>query len=246
MNTLQTVEELGLKPNEARVYLALLEHGDATASDIARDLHLKRTTAYPLLTKLGERGFVSITIKHHRHYYRAEQPERVLEFYQRKLSAFEQLLPSLKALTDKAVHETAGVRYIENVAGLKQLYYEDLERYRGKTFRIISNNEQWENFDGSFLHDYLYDRAKANIKTKLLLTENSKPFSSQDPKLKREVKFLPPQWRFDSTINIYPESISVVAPTKNGLAVVIDIPVMADVFQTVFDMLWEFIPEQQR
>jgi hypothetical protein len=55
----------------------------------------------------------------------------------------------------------------------------------------------------------------------------------------REFKYLPPIYKFKSTIDIFGDRILIVSPELSSLAVVIAIPAMTDVFKTVFQVLWD-------
>lgn len=58
MNIENTLNSLGLSPNEAKVYLAALEMGTASAQDIAHKAGVIRTTGYSVLERLAIRNFV--------------------------------------------------------------------------------------------------------------------------------------------------------------------------------------------
>lgn len=55
-------ENLGLSGNEARVLLALLQAGTATAVDLSRRSHVPRTSLYPVMTSLCERGLAQSVV----------------------------------------------------------------------------------------------------------------------------------------------------------------------------------------
>jgi hypothetical protein len=53
------------------------------------------------------------------------------------------------------------------------------------------------------------------------------------------VRTLSPTHTFKSTIDIFDDKVIVVTPDLHALAVVIEVPTMVDVFQAMFDLLWE-------
>ena len=55
--------EIGLSDSEKKVYLALLELGDSTRSDIVNRAKVTGSKVYELLEKLQDKGFVSIYLK---------------------------------------------------------------------------------------------------------------------------------------------------------------------------------------
>ena len=62
-NTQSSLEYAGMKPKEAKIYLALLELGEASVVQIAKSAGIKRTTVYNILPDFINRGIVSTTLK---------------------------------------------------------------------------------------------------------------------------------------------------------------------------------------
>ncbi len=52
------LEQIGLSAPEARVYLALLHHGPLAAAGIAAQTGITRTSVYPTLCSLADKGLV--------------------------------------------------------------------------------------------------------------------------------------------------------------------------------------------
>ncbi len=133
-----------------------------------------------------------------------------------------------------------GLRFVETLDELKQFYTGVLDEYRDKGYQIIGT-AHWEHLDNEWFQQYRHDRARNNIHTKLILTEESRDISPADPTLLRDVRFLPSQYDFKSTIDIYDDKILIVSSELASLAIVIQIPAMHDIFGAMFDMLWNMI-----
>ena len=52
VNLQEQLENLGLQVNEVKIYLALLELGKGTVSQISKIAHLNRTTGYDILERI--------------------------------------------------------------------------------------------------------------------------------------------------------------------------------------------------
>lgn len=245
MQDISTLTALGLRAEEARLYLTLVRLGEAPASVVAREAGMPRTASYPLLTSLVQQGFASLSIRHAMRYYRPEDPRALLHQYERKLKRFEDMIPSLVA-TGQSSGDPQGLQYLETLPELKRFYDNMLEEERGKSYRIIGDMKGWENLDPSFFNKFRFDRAAAKIKTKLLLTHESHGFGVEERKLLRECRYLPSGYHFKNTIDIYRDKILVVNYELRGLAVLIRIPSMVDIFQALFDILWDTVPIQGR
>ena len=79
MQEISILEELGLTEKEAKLYLALLELGQATSSDLIKKLDYYSKTVYELLEKLMKKGLVSYVIKSNIKYFGAVNPEKFLD-----------------------------------------------------------------------------------------------------------------------------------------------------------------------
>lgn len=97
METLEVLKNLGIEEKEAKVYLALLSLGEATATKLAEKTNLDRTLMYQLTNKLIERGLVSYIIKNNVRYFSAADPETLLKNLQEKEQQLQNILPELKA-----------------------------------------------------------------------------------------------------------------------------------------------------
>ena len=70
-----TLHTLGFSTKEATVYVALLELGTGTVTQIARKAGINRTTGYDILDSLAAKGIVNVTGKEPKQEYAAEPPE---------------------------------------------------------------------------------------------------------------------------------------------------------------------------
>lgn len=244
MENINIIKDLGLDNNEANVYLALLKIGGSQASVVAKELGMKRTTIYPILQALATKGMVNVYFRKNRHYYYAQKPNRVVGLFQKKIESFESIIPLLESMEKKQVMVT-GLRFIETVGELKQFYNGVLDEYKNKEYYIIGNGQSWEDLDPDFFIQFRKNRGKYNIKTKLLLTSNFKIQNPTDKSLKREWKFLPEKYKFQSTIDVFGDKILIVSQELSSLAVVIAVPAMTDIFKSIFEMMWEMLPEEK-
>ncbi|MEM4497985.1 MAG: helix-turn-helix domain-containing protein [Nitrososphaerota archaeon] len=79
------LKKLGLSEYEARAYIALVELGEADASEISRRSGVPRTRIYDVLGKLEEAGIVQRVLTSRPAIYSAVPPERALEPLRRRL-----------------------------------------------------------------------------------------------------------------------------------------------------------------
>ncbi len=238
MSHISTLQTLGLTEDEARTYLALLKIGGGNAIALAKEVGVKRTTIYPILKSLHEKGFASTYFNKTKRLYRAEKPDKVAGQYEKRLESFNSIVPELKTIEKQTV-SAVGLRFIETKAELERFYEGILVEYKGKSYSAIGSATAWEGIDTDFFQKYRFDRANAKIKTRILLSADSVEASPDDEKLLRSVKVLPQNHTFKSTMDIFDDKILVISPDQTALAVVIEVPNMVDIFKEMFEMLWE-------
>jgi len=235
--------DLGLSEHEANLYLTTLKLGGATASQIAKESGIQRTHSYPILKSLASKGFANVYFKSNKRFYYASKPEKIRLLFEKKISAFNELIPQLNAL-DKSTIGIIGLRFIETKKELKHFYNEVLLDYSlkipsKKEYYIIGNSIFWENILGKYFRHYRAERANLGIRTKLILSNDSSITPQPTRELLRQFKYLDEKYKFKSTIDIFDDKILIVSPSLSSLAVVIAIPAMVDIFKSIFDIFWD-------
>lgn len=245
MTNKKILRDLGLSSHEADAYLALLKVGESSAANLAREMGLKRTSVYAVLQSLSNQGFVENVIYKKKLHYIPAKPEKLASRFEKKLETFRGIIPLLETL-EKNTARSFGVRIIETAPELEEFYRDILDEYRGKEYRIIGNAGSWEGIDEDFFVQFRKDRATNHIKTRLLLSFDSKVANPTDTSLLREFRYLPSKYVFESTLDIFDDKILIVNPHMQSLAIIIAVPVVVDIFKSMFDMLWSIDPENPR
>lgn len=240
MEQTKALLEIGLTEQEAEAYLVLLKLGGATATNLAKEIGLKRTTVYPVLKSLAEKGCVFVYFRKSKRYYYAQKPGKLVGLLEKKVEFFNSALPLFESL-DKKQAEAVGLRFIETKEELKQFYENILVEYENKKYWVIGNANEWESIDPEYFQDYRTRRGRLNTKLRLLLSPDSKSVNPTDKSLLREFKYLPEKYKFKSTMNIFRDKVLIVSPNISSLAVVIAVPVMVDVFKSMFEIIWDTI-----
>jgi len=238
MKEKQALLEFGLTESEAQAYLALFRLGGATASVLAKETGLQRTTVYPILKSLAKKGCVLVYFRKNQHYYYAQKPDKLAGIFEKKLDFFNSVIPLFESM-DRKQAQAVGVRFIETKEELRKFYVDVLDDHR--SYRIIGNAHVWQNIDPEFFEQYREMRAERKIKTKLILSADSRPTNPTDKDLLREFKYLPEAYEFKSTLNIFNDKVLIISPESSSLAVVIAVPAMVDIFKSMFEIIWDSI-----
>ncbi|MCL5009224.1 MAG: hypothetical protein M1400_02685 [Patescibacteria group bacterium] len=123
MELSEVLTKIGLNEKEAKVYLALLELGPATAYRIAPKAGIKRSIAYVVLESLQARGLVSVVPQGERKLFVAGDPGKLLGELEQRKELYKRFLPNLEALyADSSRKEKPQVQFFEGREAVYSLY----------------------------------------------------------------------------------------------------------------------------
>ena len=94
----QVLQSFGLTEAEVKLYLMLLNLGEATASELAIKTNTNRTFTYDRIKKLLETGLVSFVVKDNKKYFKAAEPSQLVSILSEKLEQVKTVLPELEKL----------------------------------------------------------------------------------------------------------------------------------------------------
>lgn len=142
MSPEQALKTLGLSDKETAIYLASLELGQSSVSNIAKKADLKRPTTYLVLAELQRRGLLNTATKGKRTLYGAEEPSKLLGLVAEKDRALRAVLPYLEAINNRRETKPR-FRFYEGVEGLRSAYEEIFAskeiRYWGAIEALVKN-----------------------------------------------------------------------------------------------------------
>src|SRR4051812_35603168 len=105
---LKELQDLGLSEKEARVYLAALEIGQATADQLAKQANIKRPTTYVQLESLMKMGLMSTYEEGKKTYFTPESPDTLKKIFESKKREFEAREQDLTAILPELVRKFEG------------------------------------------------------------------------------------------------------------------------------------------
>lgn len=238
MNPLNTLFSIGFTKKEAAVYLAALELGEATITDIAEKAGLPRTTSYGFIKILSAKGLLSFSIKKRRKYFFAEDPVRLSNINQERERLLKEALPSLRSIYN--VSETKPkIRFYEGREGIKTIL-EDILKSKKDFLAITSIKDMMRVFRDYFPH-FIEVRAKRKIHVNLLTnkTPESLKLAQEDKKKFRETKFVPRNFSFHTANFIYGNKIAIISVKKQpAIGIIIEDPDITYTFKMLFEIIW--------
>ena len=248
------LQQLGLEETEAKVYLALLELGPATVSEITKKAGITRTLGYHVLEKLGWHGLVNqVSGKGAKIIFSAEHPQRLVQHvknkknqWQRTLEKVEQELPDLISLYKIADKPT--VKYQEGVEGIKNIFNETLES--NEEILTIMDVDGWDVPEfRSYAREYNRERSKRKIHERILLLDTK---SARDwmADYRGSFKYTHYRWikkeqlkgieLFSGEIDIFENKV-VMALLKqpNRMGIMLESDALSNILKTLFALAWD-------
>lgn len=117
------LESLGLTSTESKLYLTLLQIGESTAVQLAKQTSIHRRTIYDNLAILIKKGLVSYKLKNNVKYFEAINPKAFQGFLEEKNNTLLEILPQLISLFEYK-RKSPQITIIEGVQGAKSIIEE--------------------------------------------------------------------------------------------------------------------------
>ncbi len=240
------LEEIGLRENEAGVYLAALSRGPTTALWLAKATGIKRTTVYSALEALQQKGLIHTQARGFKRLFVAENPEKLENVLDTRKRLLQGVLPELSARYFKLRSNEGFIKHYKGIAGVKRVYDSLLRELRAKDFYlVISDQQKWISHDPAYFERFKRERAKLGLRIQLLLQDSvsargNKPIQS---KYNEQIKILPKQYQLATNMVIVPHKVIIVQTVEPIMALVIENQSVVQMNKVLFEMIWESISD---
>jgi len=231
---LKTLENLGLTENESKVYLAALSLGPTSILQIAKTTGILRTTVYPTVESLKNKGLMSIDVGEFKKKYRAQDPKWLDSVLDQKKEDLKKVFPEFETLYN--LHgKDASLRYYEGLAGIRQVYMDSIDDCprSDDEYLVITNQHDWYYLDEAFSKKYIETRAKHVTHTRLLSTDS--PIARE-----QKVRILPKGSELSTDVLITPKRLVIFQMQVPYIAIEITNPSAILMQKTLFNIIWEY------
>ena len=234
--------ELGFNSNEARVYVALTQLGEANATNIAKKADLPRTTAISILQKLEKEKYISIQRYRGKSIFWIESPQMLKDAFVRRVKMADELSELLADL----YHSEADFPYAkiyDSKSSIKvfiEKLFLDLEK---KTEIRTIENPNVGNYRKILSEDFYYSmlemkREKGIVTRSLVAADSVKEI--QPKKLEQQsivLREMPKDIEFKASFWIIKDTL-VLFSGKYPFIVAIKHKVITSSMRSIFDFLW--------
>jgi sugar-specific transcriptional regulator TrmB len=242
---IKELQDIGLSEKEARVYLASLDIGRATADQLAKQSKIVRSTTYVQLESLMKKGLVSTYEEGKKTYFAPESPEYLKRVLELQKSEFEAKEKELGNFLPELLHKFEGagdrpiVRFFDGKEGIINLREETLKT-KDKTLYVLSSNDSLASLLPIEERDaFSKRRSEKGILTKLLYTRKEGKLSEQATSGTERAYVSPEKLPLATDIVIFDDSVGIMTLKGKLLGVLIQSKEVHDSMLSIFNLLWE-------
>lgn len=235
---LAKIEELGLNKNEAKVYRALLELGETKTGKIVKKTEMHRVLIYDALESLIKKGLASYIVKENIKYFKAADPERLLDFLKEKEEKASDLIPQLRSL-QKDNSSKQSVEIYEGIIGLKSAMNNMLKDLNSKDHHYVFASGNMAEAMGDYYHLYQKQKKEKHILTHVIYDVSFKPRREIITITYGKIRFFP-LGPFPTDTWIYKDKVLIVTYSANPpIAVLITSQETANSYKRIFEGYWK-------
>lgn len=243
----ETLGRIGLSPNEAKVYLALIDLGSCLAGKISEKAEIHRRAVYDALNRLIDKGLVSFVIKSGKKYYEATHPERLLDILKEKEEDIKRKEKSIKEILPDLI-----LKYKQTKSELEASVYKGKEGLKTVMELILKEKKDWLSIGSTgkgpkalpyFLPGWHRRRLKLKIEYRGLFADTPDGRKRAREYLKMgsaKFKFLPKEIKNPQTIWIFGNKVAILLISiEQPVIFLINNKEIADSFMAYFNWLWK-------
>ncbi len=240
VNWEERLGRLDFSPNEAKVYLALLELGPSSCGPICQKTGLYRVMAYNVLENLLAKGLISYFTKNNRRTFHVESPEKILDAIKEQEFEAGLLVADLKKIRPSEKKDE-GVRLYEGLYGVRaaqENYFEIMEKGRGEYLMFGASLQLHEKLD-TFFNYFHQRRSSLKIRARLLFNENNRAYGNLKKKFGPvEVRYMPENVITPSWTSVYGDTVLIGIFGDKPLALSVNNQKLAESFRNYFELMW--------
>jgi sugar-specific transcriptional regulator TrmB len=239
----QTLQELGLTPNEIKIYLFLLKFGETTTGSIIKETGISNSRVYESLNNLISNGLVGYNVQKDGKHFSAQDPKTLVELEEQRKQKIESLVPQLTALSCKESAETKTAVY-EGFEGFKTAFRKIINDCpRNGEILITGFPEDIYNVESLrlFLTNMNLKSAAKKQKLKVLLEQAAKKTLGPDREAEKftEVRYMPKGFINPTGMDIFEDYVYMFLWDEKPFVFMIKNKKIAESFKSYHNFLWK-------
>ncbi len=257
----EALQQLGLTPNEIKVYTYLARTGVRGGAMIVSECGLDKSSTYRALKDLATKGLVYAIGETRNQSYGAYPTATLMEVYERRVEQLAELAPILKSFgksIDEYTKESYSSSHILLFSGKRGYEQWNEERLRGKvnTVREFLPDELVKSGYVDYypsMTSYLEQRVAKKIEMRTLMNAMDKAdwIDRSRKDFLKEVRILPASLNLPAGFSTFGDRVGFITKDRGGfLGVVIHDAFITEMMVSIFDFMWktaqEVLPDETK
>lgn len=243
---LNLLKEIGMTDSEIKVYQALILLGETTTGPIIKKAKIASSKVYELINKLSQKGLVTTYKRNNVKYFKAVEPERLLDYIEEKKKNLEKkekqlkkLMPALNQLY-KEKQKDFEVEVFKGYKGAYNCFIEMIhELKKDEEFLVIGggNTPSTNKRTKLFFENIHRKRSEKGITLKIIFSEaRRKSYNKMSIFPNTIARYLP--YGTPSTINIYKDTTILLTMSPEPAAIRIKEKNITSSYRKYFEQMW--------
>src|SRR3989338_8254661 len=240
-------QNLGLSKNEAELYEALLELGEASVSKLNQKTNINRRNIYDVLNRMTEKGLVFVVVQSGEHRYKPVDPRKLKEFILEKQAMLDEQLDELDRLY-RSKPKTGEVFIYRGPEGWKN-YMRDILRINETAYFIGAKGLWLEERVKNFFPTFYQEATKRNLSFFHLFDwEVQEACPEILNYVKTNYKFLPKEYSTPCGVDVVGDHVYILSDLEikrfqeDFAFTVIVNQTIADSYRIWFRYMWDHCP----
>lgn len=236
--------QLGLSDKEAKIYLFLLTVDESNTAEISKKTRINRTTIYPVVDSLIEKGLVQEINRNEKNYVMALSPEKIETYVEeQKIKLSEQsklvkdMVPKFKAIA-RGLGEKPIVEYYDGREGVLKSAINAFVGTNEKLMYLIYPRDSVEkDFTTRELEIVRNERIRRNIKVNTIYTHSKGEYASElyGDRMRIDHK----KYTIKAEIGVLGNNVRIHIFGKNSGTIFIKSEDVAETIKTLFKLAFE-------
>lgn len=245
----KTLEKLGLRNEEAKTFIYLLENGEQTAGNLAKKTGLSRPSLYGFLKKMQNSGLVIESQKNGIKSFIASSKEKIQTILNEQIQELEKGKSDIEKIFSEInkgkLVTSPKFQFFEGKNGV-QYVLKDMLLYRD-----INTKSYWpiksmiDLLSEKFFYDLNKDRIKSRIYTQGIWPESQKldvkkhPYLGVGEKFFREIRIAPKEIDFSMGYWIYENKVAFISSKKECFGFIIESKEFSEMMSSQHEAIWK-------
>ena len=244
----EILQSLGLSPNEAKIYEALITFGGSGVSTISIRSGVHRRNAYDTLHRLIEKGLVSEVFSQGETVFEAVEPGKLMEVVKEKERLLEEALPGLMN-TFQATRAPQQAYIYKGLEGMKNFLREAL-KVCADMYEYGAKGGWFDPRLESFTSWFLKEAKRKKMTFHHIFDWEVQTKVPHVPELVgKPYKFAPKKYTSESAIEVFGDHVVTFTglgfgKLEDDLTIFVMVsPRLAESYRIWWQMMWDLLPE---